>query len=358
MRDIDAAFWNGRRVFVTGHTGFIGGWLAVWLRRLGAQVFGYSLPPPTDPSFFSAADVAADVKSVIAYLRDLGSLRQAMADANPEVIMHLAAQPLVREAHADPLTTYGTNVMGTVHVLEAMRALGSVRAAVIMTSDKVYENSERPDGYREDDRLGGREPYGSSKACAEIVTRAYRDSYFEGGLDGVGIATVRAGNVIGGGDFAADRIVPDAVRAFAGQQPLVIRNPAATRPWQQVLEPVRGLLMLGERLANRPSQWSEAWNFGPDESGSKPVSWLATELCRLWGDNARWIPANDAAGQPYEAKLLAVDIEKSRSKLGWTPAWAAARACAATVAWYKDLVAGRDTRRRIISQIEEFEHEC
>jgi len=352
---INREFWKGRRVFLTGHTGFMGGWLALWLARLGAKVHGYALPPPTDPSFFAAADVSRDAVSTIADIRDLAALRRAMADARPEIVMHLAAQPLVRQAHGDPITTYATNIMGTVHVLEAMRACGSTRAAVIITSDKVYENREREQGYREDDRLGGREPYGSSKACAELVTRAYRDSYFEGGANGVGIATARAGNVIGGGDFAADRIVPDAVRAFAACRPLVVRNPAATRPWQHVLEPICGYLMLAERLAEKPSDWSEGWNFGPEELDVKSVGWLAAELARHWGDGASWAAANDPGG-PYEARLLAVDIAKAQRKLGWHPAWPVERAVAETVAWYKEFVAAADARRRSLAQIEEFEN--
>jgi CDP-glucose 4,6-dehydratase len=261
----------------------------------------------------------------------------------------------VRQAYGDPITTYATNIMGTIHVLEAMRACGSTKAAVIVTSDKVYDNVEREQGYREDDRLGGRDPYGSSKACAELVTRAYRDSYFEGGADGVGIATARAGNVIGGGDFAEDRIVPDAVRAFSAKRPLILRNPAATRPWQHVLEPIAGYLMLAERLAENPGEWSEGWNFGPRGSDHKPVSWLAAEIAKHWGDGAGWAPANDPSG-PYEAKLLAVDIAKAETKLGWHPVWPVARAVAETVAWYKDFVRGADARRRSLAQIEAFEH--
>lgn len=353
-RGINRDFWNNRRVFLTGHTGFMGGWLALWLTRLGAKVHGYALPPPTDPCFFEAADLGRDVVSTLGDVRDLASLRRAVAEARPEVVMHLAAQPLVRRAHADPVETYATNVMGTVNLLEAMRGCGSVKAAVVVTSDKVYDNRETADGYREDDRLGGREPYGSSKACAELVTRAYRQSYFENGAAHVGIATARAGNVIGGGDFAADRIVPDAVRAFAAGEPLVVRNPAATRPWQHVLEPLAGYLMLAENLAASPAGWSDGWNFGPEETDSKPVSWLAAELCRLWGNGAAWIPANAEAPQPYEAKLLAVNIAKAKQELGWRPAWAVARAASATVVWYQDFVEGRDTRRRSLDQIEEF----
>lgn len=348
-------FWTGRRVFLTGHTGFMGGWLALWLARLGAKVHGYSLAPPTDPCFFAATGISRDIESTIADVRDLAALRRAMAVARPEIVMHLAAQPLVRQAYGDPITTYATNVMGTVHVLEAMRACGSLKAAVVITSDKVYDNIERAEGYREDDRLGGREPYGSSKACAELVTRAYRESYFDGGAGHVGIATARAGNVIGGGDFAADRIVPDAVRAWSADRPLIVRNPAATRPWQHVLEPIRGYLMLAQYLADKPADWSEAWNFGPDEGDVKTVAWLCSELACHWGDGANWAPANDISG-PYEAKLLSVDVAKARQKLGWRPLWRVERAVAATVGWYKDFVTGSDTRKQSLAQIEEFEN--
>jgi CDP-glucose 4,6-dehydratase len=352
---INREFWKGRRVFLTGHTGFMGGWLALWLAQLGAKVHGYALPPPTDPSFFAAADVPRDIVSTIADIRDLASLRRAMADARPEVVMHLAAQPLVRQAYGDPVTTYSTNIMGTVHLLEAMRACGSIKAAVIVTSDKVYDNQERPDGYREDDRLGGREPYGSSKACTELVTRAYRDSYFDGGAKGLGIATARAGNVIGGGDFAADRIVPDAVRAWAAGRQLVVRNPAATRPWQHVLEPICGYLMLAERLAAKPAEWSEGWNFGPAALDVKSVGWLAAELARNWGNGAAWAAANESSG-PYEAKLLAVDITKAQRELDWHPAWPVERAVERTTTWYREFIAASDTRRRSLAQIEEYEN--
>lgn len=353
-RGINRDFWKNRRVFLTGHTGFMGGWLALWLTRLGAKVNGYALPPPTDPCFFAAAGLAGDVASVMGDVRDLPALRRAVIEARPDIVMHLAAQPLVRRAHADPVETFGTNVMGTVNLLEAMRGCAGLKAAVVVTSDKVYDNREKNEGYAEDDRLGGREPYGSSKACAELVTRAYRQSYFENGAVNVGIATARAGNVIGGGDFAEDRIVPDAVRAFAAGEPLVVRNPAATRPWQHVLEPLAGYLMLAENLAEAPQSWSDGWNFGPEETDAKPVSWLAAEMCRLWGSGAAWIPANAQAPQPYEAKLLSVNIAKAKTELGWHPAWQVARAAGATVVWYKDFVEGRDTRKRSLDQIAEF----
>jgi CDP-glucose 4,6-dehydratase len=249
---IDREFWSGRRVFVTGHTGFIGGWMCAWLDRLGARVEGYALAPPEGPSFHRANGHVADI-------RDRAALAAAVAECDPEIVVHLAAQPLVRKAHAEPIETFEVNVMGTANLLEALRAAPSAKAAVIMTTDKVYRNDELERGYREDDVLGGREPYGCGKACAEHVVDAYRESYFAGA--GLGVATVRAGNVIGGGDWAEDRLIPDAVRAFASGRTLEIRNPGAIRPWQHALDPVRGILMLAQRLSNEPAAWTCGWNF-------------------------------------------------------------------------------------------------
>ncbi|MGB8275128.1 MAG: CDP-glucose 4,6-dehydratase [Alphaproteobacteria bacterium] len=353
---VNRDFWKGRRVFLTGHTGFMGGWLAAWLARLGARVTGYALKPPTDPSFFEAFGVAKLVDSKIADVRDLPALAAALRAAKAEIVMHLAAQPLVRQGYAEPVETFSTNVMGTVHLLEAMRACPSVAAAVIVTSDKVYDNREQPRGYREHDVLGGREPYGASKACTEIVVRAYRDSFFDGGTGRIGIATARAGNVIGGGDWAKDRIVPDAVRAFSEHRPLLIRNPHATRPWQHVLEPLRGYLMLAERLMAEPARWSGGWNFGPAPSDARPVSWIADEIAAIWGEGACWHPVNGTS--VYEAKLLSIDIAKAESELGWHPAWPVERAAAATVDWYKGHLRRGDAGRLTHSQIEAYEHDC
>ncbi|MEE8515679.1 MAG: CDP-glucose 4,6-dehydratase, partial [Alphaproteobacteria bacterium] len=269
---LDTGFWAGRRVFVTGHTGFMGGWLCLWLGRLGAEVYGYALTPPTEPSLFEAAGLASHMASTIADVRDYERLSAALQAARPEVVLHLAAQPLVRRAYAEPVETYATNVMGTVNLLEAVRQCPTVRAAVIVTTDKVYENHERTRGYRETDALGGREPYGNSKACAEFAADAYRRSYFHD--SDTGIATVRAGNIIGGGDWAQDRLVPDAMRAFAVGEPLHIRHPNSVRPWQHVLEPLSGFLVLAERLAAAPADWAGGWNFGPDENDARTVAWV------------------------------------------------------------------------------------
>ena len=259
---VNRKFWSGKRVFVTGHTGFMGGWLCVSLLRMGAVVHGYALPAPSRPSFHDALNLDTAVDSTIADVRDLDRLNAALQRSKADIVFHLAAQPLVRQAFAEPVDTYATNVMGTVHMLEAMRRADAVQAAVIVTTDKVYDNLERPWGYREADMLGGREAYGSSKACAELVVDTFRRSYFDG-AGAPGIATVRAGNIIGGGDWAADRLIPDAVRAFSAGRTLEIRYPDAVRPWQHVLDPVHGFMMLAERLAEKPTDWSSAWNFGP-----------------------------------------------------------------------------------------------
>ena len=355
---VTPGFWQGRRVFVTGHTGFMGGWLCARLARLGAEVHGYALPAPSKPSFYEATDLARDISSTIADVRDHFALTAAMRRARPDVVLHLAAQPLVRAAAADPVGTYATNVMGTVHLLEAMRACPSVRAAVIVTTDKVYENKEWDWGYRETDALGGREPYGNSKACAELVVEAFRRSYFMGAT-APGIATVRAGNIIGGGDWAVDRLVPDAMRAFAHGRPLEIRHPEAVRPWQHVLEPVHGFLMLAERLSENPVAFSSGWNFGPAEADSQPVGWMADRLVAAWnkaGDgNAQWhsVPA---AG-PHEATLLTLSSARANRAFGWQTHWTAETAIDKSVEWYRAFYASDDVRQLTERQIAIFEKE-
>jgi CDP-glucose 4,6-dehydratase len=329
---INSGFWRNRPVFVTGHTGFMGGWLCTWLTRLGAKVHGYALPAPTQPSFYEAMGLDATLVSTIADIRDLDRLTTALRASRSEIVFHLAAQPLVRQAHADPVETYGVNVMGTVHLLDAMRRTGTARSAVIVTTDKVYENQEQLRGYREADRLGGREPYGSSKACAEIAVDAFRRSYFMA-AEAPGIATVRAGNIIGGGDWATDRLVPDAARAFASGKMLEIRNPDAVRPWQHVLDPVRGFLLLAEQLTEDPARWSSAWNFGPPESDARPVGWMAERLAHYWGKPAAW-QAVPSSG-PHEARLLMLNSAKAEEKLGWVTQWDADDAIRHTVEWYK-----------------------
>jgi CDP-glucose 4,6-dehydratase len=347
---VTASFWRGRSVFVTGHTGFKGSWLALWLQQLGARVAGYSLEPPTTPSIFEQARVADGMTSTIADVRDLDRLRAAVLDAAPEVIFHLAAQSLVRAAYVDPVTTYATNVMGTVNLLEAARAATTARAIVVVTTDKCYENVEQDAGYREDDRLGGRDPYANSKACAELVTYAYRRSFFE---HGAAIASARAGNVIGGGDWARDRLVPDAMRAFLAGAPLVVRNPESTRPWQHVLDPIAGYLALAERLVADGAAFAEPWNFGPPDDLAVPVSELATLLVAAWSDGATWRAAGDAAG-PHEARLLGLDATKARTRLGWRPALGIADALAWIVEWHKAVGRGGDARALTSEQIARY----
>jgi CDP-glucose 4,6-dehydratase len=346
---IDREFWRGRRVFITGHTGFKGAWLTLWLSELGARVTGYSLPPPTDPSLFEAAGVARLVDSIEGDIRDLGKLRDAMVVAVPEVVFHLAAQALVRRSYAEPIETFSSNVMGTVNVLEALRACPSARAAVIVTSDKCYENRGLARGYVEDDPLGGHDPYSSSKACAEIVAAAYRRSFFDGGA---AIATARAGNVIGGGDWAEDRLVPDMVRAFLAGRAVRIRNPDATRPWQHVLDPLAGYLLLAERLCADGPRFAQAWNFGPGPEGSVTVRSVVEKIARQWGPGAHW--ELDAGEHPHEARVLALDPARARRELGWTPRLGFADSVAWTVDWYRQCTGAGNARAIITKQMHDY----
>ena len=348
---MNGAFWNGRAVLVTGHTGFKGSWLSLWLQQLGARVAGYALAPPTTPSLFDQARVGDGMASTIADLRDLPALTAAVRAAAPEVVFHLAAQSLVRASYDDPVGTYATNVMGTVHLLEAVRQVPSVKAVVIVTTDKCYENREWDWGYRENDRLGGRDPYSNSKACAELVTDAYRRSFF--GDHRVAIASARAGNVIGGGDWAKDRIVPDAVRAFLDSKPLAIRNPAATRPWQHVLEPLAGYLQLAERLVADGAAFAEGWNFGPSDELVLPVGELATKLAAAWGGGAAWVGAGEP-GAPHEARLLRLDASRARGRLGWRPALSIDATLAWIVEWHQAVGRGDDARAVTLAQLARY----
>ncbi|MGE0385020.1 MAG: CDP-glucose 4,6-dehydratase [Gammaproteobacteria bacterium] len=352
---IDPAFWSGRRVLVTGHTGFKGGWLCLWLARMGARVAGYALAPSTDPCLYAGAGVGAAVDGHLADIRDQARLTDVFAGFRPEIVFHLAAQPLVRLSYADPVATYATNVLGTVHLLEAVRRTGGVAALINVTSDKCYENREWMWGYRESDRLGGSDPYSSSKACAELVHRAYAKSFLERAAAGeraVAHATVRAGNVIGGGDWAEDRLVPDAVRAFGAGAPLRIRNPGSVRPWQHVLDPLAGYLLLAQRLAQEGAAWNGAWNFGPDDSQVRRVGEVADALVSRWGAGARW--EHDGGTHPAESGLLLLDSARARHVLGWHPRWALDAALDRTVHWYREFRAGADVRALCLRQIEEY----
>jgi len=343
--------WMGRRVLVTGHTGFKGSWLSLWLHARGAVVTGFALPPPSDPSLFAAARIAEVVNHVEGDVRDLAALRRAVDTARPEVIFHLAAQPLVRLSYEQPVETYATNVMGTVHLLEAARQAGGVRAIVNVTSDKCYENREWVWPYRESDPMGGHDPYSSSKGCAELVTAAYRQSFFAEG--GPALASVRAGNVIGGGDWATDRLVPDLVRAFEAGAAPSIRSPESVRPWQHVLEALGGYQLIAERLLAGERDFADAWNFGPADDDARPVSWIVERMRAAWGRGAADAVA-DSGPRPHEAGLLRLDCSKARARLGWRPALRLEQTIDWIVAWHRAVGAGADAREVTLAQIADY----
>lgn len=347
---IDQDFWAGRRVLVTGHTGFKGGWLALWLERLGAEVYGFSLDPPTIPNLFEEARIEHHVAGhAIGDIRNLDMVEAAFARARPEIVFHLAAQPLVRRSYAEPVETFATNLMGTVNLLEAARRNGSVAAFVNVTTDKCYDNREWNRGYREEDPLGGRDPYSSSKAASELVTAAYRASFHEAGRPW--IASARAGNVIGGGDWAEDRLVPDILRALDAGEMLDIRHPDATRPWQHVLEPLSGYLAIAERLAKLGAAFAHAWNFGPDEADARPVRWIL-ERMRTLCPGLNW---RVEASPVHEARLLELDSGRARAELGWRPVWSLDEALVRTVEWHRAWRAGKDMDSLCLRQIAEYE---
>jgi len=348
--------WLGRRVFLTGHTGFKGGWLALWLARRGAQIRGYALDPPTEPNLFTAAAVAAVVDDIRGDIRDYARLESSITEFRPEVVFHLAAQPLVRRSYADPLATYATNVMGTAHVLEAVRKTPSVRAVVCVTSDKCYQNQEWDWTYRETDALGGFDPYSSSKACSEIVCSAYRSSFFPVNRlhdHHVALATARAGNVTGGGDWSEDRLIPDLIRGFQSGQTVLIRHPKAVRPWQHVLEPLYGYMLLAEKLLDAPSQFCSSFNFGPNVEDAWPVERIATKLAEMWGEEATWI--RDSVPAAHEAHSLTLDTSRARRQLGWQPRLGIEANLQWTVKWYRDWQRGADMNSATLAQIAAFE---
>ena len=345
---VKSATWQGRRVLVTGHTGFKGGWLALWLHQLGAEVTGFALPA-TSPSLFEHARLAEIITHVEGDIRDPAAFEHAIAEARPELIFHLAAQPLVRASYANPVATYATNVMGTVHLLDACRRIDSVRAIVCVTSDKCYENREWVWPYRESDPMGGHDPYSSSKGAAELAIASFRRSYF---ANGPLVASVRAGNVIGGGDWAADRLVPDIVRAMLASKRPQIRNPQAIRPWQHVLDALSGYLLIGQRLLDGEDAVASAWNFGPTEDDARPVAWVADQLLDAWG--AQGWDSPDLA-QPHEANLLKLDCSKARSLLGWAPRLPLERALGLVADWHKAVAAGTDARATSVGQIQDYE---
>lgn len=353
---MNSNFWQGKRVFLTGHTGFKGSWMALWLQSLGAEVIGYALDPPTTPSLFVSARVTGGMRSIAGDVRDLDHLRQVFATSTPDIVFHMAAQPLVRYSYHNPVETYATNVMGTVNLLEAVRHSESVRAVVVVTSDKCYENQEWAWGYREHEAMGGHDPYSNSKGCAELVTSAYRRSFFAAAQEGrptVAVGSGRAGNVIGGGDWAADRLIPDIIRAFSQGLPVNIRNPHAIRPWQHVLEPVSGYMLLAERLWDADPQFASGWNFGPSDDDTQPVQWIVDHMARLWGDGARW--ELDAAPAPHEAHYLKLDCSLARGRLGWRPRLNLAQALDWTIEWYRACLHEEDMRDVTETQIRRYE---
>jgi CDP-glucose 4,6-dehydratase len=347
---LDPAFWQGKRVLLTGHTGFKGSWLLVMLHQLGAEVTGISLAPPAGSSMFDQIGGSALCDHHVADIRDSTAVRRITAQARPEVVLHLAAQPLVRLSYDDPLGTFATNVLGTAHVLDAAREIGGLRAIVSVTTDKCYANDGRVEGYREDARLGGHDPYSNSKACAELVSQCFRDSFLA--RSGVGLATARAGNVIGGGDYAADRLVPDAVRAFGKGRLIAIRNPDAVRPWQHVLEPLTGYCLLAEQLAADPSRFAGGWNFGPAAADMAPVSRVVRLLAQAWEQDGSFL--RQPGDHPHEAAMLTLDSTKAGAQLGWTPRLSLEQSVGWSAEWYRGVAAGADALGLTSSQFARY----
>lgn len=360
---MNKTFWNGKKVFVTGHTGFKGSWLCLWLERLGAEVTGYALAPQSAPNLFELAGLTKTVATVYADVRDRTRLSEALLAARPDIVFHLAAQPLVRYSYVNPVSTYETNVMGTVYMLEAVRhaiELGvPIRAVVNVTTDKCYENQEWDWSYRETDRLGGHDPYSSSKACSEWVTASYRKSFFPPeryASHGVAVATARAGNVIGGGDWSEDRLIPDCMRSLLAEQPVVLRNPDAVRPWQHVLEPLHGYLLLAERLATHgAATYAEGWNFGPRDEDTLTVREIVERLCARWSGGASWRTADGEA--VHEAQQLRLDSSKARRWLGWKPRWTIDEAVDRVLTWTEAYRRGEDMRAVTLAQVAGFEND-
>jgi CDP-glucose 4,6-dehydratase len=350
MWEMNAEFWKGKRVFLTGHTGFKGSWLSIWLQYMGAEVFGLALGPPTTPSLFEELGLELELGSTLGDIRDYPTVLEAMEVAQADIVIHMAAQPIVRMSYKIPVETYATNVMGTVHVLEAAKTVGSARAIVVVTTDKCYENREWMWGYREVDPVGGDDPYSNSKGCAELVTNAYRRSFLES--KGIALASARAGNVIGGGDWGVDRLIPDILRAFEGGGSVVIRNPDAIRPWQHVLEPLSGYLKLAENLYNEGHPWGEAWNFGPNDDDAKCVQWVVEKMARLWGEGATW--EKDHGAHPHEASYLKLDISKAKMRMLWSPRWSLDVALENVVEWHQAWLLKRNVRELCIAQIDRY----
>lgn len=350
---VSRSFWAGRRVFLIGHSGFKGGWLALWLSELGAEVYGYSLAPNTTPALHDQARLAERVSGEFADICDADRLASSLVAFRPEIVLHLAAQPLVRESYRTPAQTYATNVMGTVNVLEAVRQCDSVHAVLVVTTDKCYENREWLWPYREQDALGGHDPYSSSKACVELLCASWRESFLKD--QGVALATARAGNVIGGGDWSADRLLPDILRAWDAGESLTLRYPGAVRPWQHVLDPLQGYLMLAQALIEQGQAVAQAWNFGPDSEGTATVGEVVETMARLWPGEARW--AVEPSAQPHEAGLLTLDSSMARQRLGWRPSWGLEQALQRTLQWHCAWREGQDMQQFCRAQIADHEGE-
>jgi CDP-glucose 4,6-dehydratase len=352
---MNTLFWKGKKIFITGHTGFKGSWLCLLLQSLGADIVGYGLLPPTKPNLFELANVKLGMESIIGDIRDGNKLTKCLSKFSPDIVIHMAAQPLVRRSYFDPVETYSTNVMGTVNLLESVRRTSSVRAVVIVTTDKCYENKEWVWGYRETEAMGGYDPYSSSKGCAELVTAAYRKSFFnptDFERHQVALATVRAGNVIGGGDWAEDRLIPDILRAFQNSQPAIIRFPDSTRPWQHVLEPLNGYLKLAENLYNDGASFGEAWNFGPNDEDTKTVRWIVDQLANHWGKDASWTHDHDV--NLHEAHFLKLDCSKARYLLNWKPKWSLSQTLGHIINWHKAYLNKSDMREISLHQINKY----
>ena len=348
---VDTGFWKNKKVFLTGHTGFKGTWLSLSLQSMGAIVKGYSLKPNTIPNLFTEACVSKNMDSEIGDIRDLNHISKSMLDFNPDVLIHMAAQPLVRYSYKNPIETYSTNVMGTVNVLESARKCSNLKSIVSITTDKCYENTGVKTGYKEHDPMGGHDPYSSSKGCAELVISAYRRSFFTS-KNTASLASARAGNVIGGGDWADDRLIPDILRAFEKSEPVVIRNPLSTRPWQHVLEPLSGYLVLAQELFINGDEFAEGWNFGPKDEDCKPVSWIMDQMVEMWGGNASW--SLDKNNNPHEAEFLKLDCSKASSKLNWNPKWDLHYALKTIVDWHQNHIKGRDIKKQCLREINNY----
>jgi CDP-glucose 4,6-dehydratase len=348
---VNKAFWNSKKVFLTGHTGFKGSWVSIWLQSMGAIVKGYSLEPNTNPNLFTEAKVDENMESEFGDIRDLKQISKSMLDFNPDVLIHMAAQPLVRLSYQEPVDTYTTNVIGTVNVLEAARNCPNLKAIVSVTTDKCYENNEWDWGYRENEPMGGHDPYSSSKGCAELVTSAYRRSFFNS-KESASLASARAGNVIGGGDWADDRLIPDILKAFEKSEPVVIRNPLSTRPWQHVLEPLSGYLVLAEELYVNGDDFAEGWNFGPKDEGCKPVNWILDKMVANWGVGASW--ELDKNNNPHEAGFLKLDCSKAANRLKWQPKWSLQETLELIIDWHQVYLNKEDVKVQCLKEIKKY----